>query len=620
MPFSFFRPELVVARPPSLWHRVFVGTLDLALLVIITLGTLALGLFVGRKQTSDTDGFLLGGRDLPWWLAGTSMVATTFAVDTPLVVAGVTATKGLAGNWFWWGLLFSHLLVTFFLAARWQGTGCTTDAEVVTLRYGDSPTALWMRRLRGFYFALPINLFVMGWVLAAGAKVLAVILPWERWLGFATIAEIEVRCAGITSLSGSAVVSLFLCLAIGLSYSATSGLKGVVVTDLVQFALAMIGGIALTWAALQVVGGPAALGSALEARGQGLPPDLAALSLLGDPTGLSLLDRWQQSPPLGDPLALIGAHGDLALTALLVSWWANKNADGGGVLIQRTLACKNPRQGFFALAWFSAAHYLLRPWLWVVVGWAAIVLLPGPPQDGWESTYPQMLTTLLPAGWLGLAGAGLVAALISTADTHLHWGASYLANDLTPARATAATRLRVARWGQVIMALLAAVIALQMDSIAQAWKVLLVLGAGLGPPTLLRWFWWRVSAQAELAAFLIGSLCAAWVLWGFDSPPSYAMQMLSVGGAGLLATVVASLIWPADRARAEQFFQQVQPGTSGGQSALGFAGAAVCLLGGTAGLAAAFTGSSIGWILGLGGLLGYGLVVRWYGQQLQGES
>jgi len=618
-PFLFFY-RLVVARFLTLWQRHRMGSFDLSLLLLITLGTLVLGLLVGRRESMAADGFLLGGRDLPWWLAGTSMVATTFAVDTPLVVAGVTATQGLAGNWFWWGLLFSHLLVTFFLAARWQRTGCTTDAEVVTERYGHGRASQWMRRVRGFYFALPINLFVMGWVLSAGAKVLAVIFPWQHWLGADLLQKLGHLSSDITTLSPEAIISLFLALGIGLSYSAMSGLKGVVVTDFVQFSLAMIGGIALLSAALQMVGGPTELGDALAARAQGLPPDLATLGLLVDPTGVAFLDAWQQRVTIGDPLALIGAHSDLALTAMLVSWWANKNADGGGVLIQRTLACRSPRDGFLALAWFSAAHYLLRPWLWIGVGWAALVLLPGPPSGGWESVYPQMLTSLLPPGLLGLAGAGLVAALISTADTHLHWGASYLANDLTPSRVNPKNRLRVARWSQVVMALLAAVIALKLDSIAHAWKVLLVLGAGLGPPTLLRWFWWRVSAPAELAAFGVGTLAAVWVLWGMVTPPSYAIQMLFVGGAGLVATLGASVIWPSDRERAFKFFRRVQPQTTLRASILGFLGSAACLMLGTAGFAEALTGTTSAWILVVIGLAGYIAIVRRYARQLEPKN
>ena len=274
--------------------------------------------------------------------------------------------------------------------------------------------------------------------------------------------------------------------------------------------------------------------------------DLGTLGLLVDPTGVAFLDAWQQRVTIGDPLALIGAHSDLALTAMLVSWWANKNADGGGVLIQRTRRAAALEMA--RLAWFSAAHYLLRPWLWIGVGWAALVLMPWRPLWWLGVRLPTDANQLSSPGLLGLAGVGLVAALISTAaDTHLHWGASYLANDLTllpskPQKPPSSGSVESGCDGASRPSS-----RFKLDSIAHAWKVLLVLGAGCalrhccdGLGGVLR--------HLPTTRVRRGNPTAVWFLWGMVTPPSYAIQMLFVGGAGLYRHPRgASVIWPSDR-------------------------------------------------------------------------
>ncbi|MEE2834444.1 MAG: hypothetical protein VYB65_00320 [Myxococcota bacterium] len=523
--------------------------LDLTLLCLVVLGTLGLGL-AGARQDADTDDFLLAGRSLPWWAAGTSMVATTFAVDTPLVVAGLTAQKGLAANWFWWGLLGSHLLVTFGLAARWRATECTTDAEVVTLRYGDGVAARTLRRLRAVYFMVPINLFVLGWVLHAGAKVLGSLIPFAEWVGHDTLAQLA-----LGSLDGASVLGLGCALIIALAYGTVAGLRGVVWTDLLQFSLAMFGAVALAWIAYQSVGSVEGVAQLIEQQRNGLlTPDLSVLAAL-DPLDASWLELTRSTPT---SLDLVGDHADLVIIALLLSWWANKNADGGGILVQRMLACKSPRDATLAMGWFTAAHYMLRPWAWVATGLVVGLLLSVPPGSGFEQSYPDAMLSWLPSGVLGLALGGMVAALVSTADTHLHWGASYLANDLLPARTTDARRLSVSRWAQPVMALTAAVLAVHLESIAAAWKVLLVLGAGLGAPTLLRWFLPRINAQAELNAFGASTLVSALVLWGPWEPLSFAWQMTSVGATGLVACLVTAGRTPSDTQQVDRFMARTQ--------------------------------------------------------------
>ena len=580
-------------------------TLDLAFLLGVLTLTLAVGL-AGTKAKADSDDFLLAGRSLPWWAAGTSMVATTFAVDTPLVVAGVTAQDGLAANWFWWGLLGSHLFVTFALAARWRVTACTTDAEVVALRYGSSSNARLLRRLRAAYFMVPINLFVLGWVLHAGAKVLGSLIPFARWIPQQTLDSMA-----LGSLNGSAVLGLILALLIALAYGTVAGLRGVVWTDLLQFSLAMGGAIALAVVAYQVGGGSTAVAALIDGQSHGLPPaDLAILQAM-QPLELGFADAYRASPP---SLDLVGGHADLVLTALLLSWWANKNADGGGVLVQRMLACRSPRDATFAMGWFTAAHYLLRPWAWVATGLVVGLLFALPPAGGYEQAYPDAMLSLLPPGVLGLTLGGMVAALVSTADTHLHWGASYLVNDLLPAERSDASRLRWSRWVQPPMALLAAVIAVHLDSIASAWKILLVLGAGLGAPTLLRWYLRRLNARAELIAFAASTVAAGLVLWGPWQRPSFALQMAIVGTVGLVSCLLSAWYHPGDVQRAESFMQQTHVGaTAWWRFALC---ALVLLLTAAAGVATALTRSWLGLTAFVGGLTAYVLVLRRFADSL----
>ncbi len=534
------------------------------------------------------------------------MVATTFAVDTPLVVAGLTAEDGLAANWFWWGLLVSHLLVTFALAARWRSTGCTTDAEVVARRYGDGPNARLLRKLRAIYFMLPINLFVLGWVLHAGAKVLGSLIPFHTWIHPSTLNSLAVG-----SLDGSAVLGLFCALIIALAYGTVAGLRGVVWTDLLQFSLAMIGALALAWMAYQAVGSIEAVASLLTQTQAGmLTSDLQILSALApmDPTWLDHLTPHKPS------LDLIGTHGDLVLTALLLSWWANKNADGGGVLVQRMLACRSPKDATLAMGWFTAAHYMIRPWAWVATGLVVGLLFSIPPATGFEQSYPDAMLSWLPNGVLGLALGGLVAALISTADTHLHWGASYLANDLLPAHASDQQRLRASRWSQPMMALIAAVIAVHLNSIAAAWKIVLVLGAGLGAPTLLRWFMMRIDARSELAAFGASTVAAGLVLWGPWDRPSFAWQMAIVGVTGLISCLFCTLWTTQDKQAAEHFMQQTN---NTPKSWWIFALAALgSMLLAAAGASQALVGQGLGFALLAIGLISYVLILRAYAQRI----
>jgi Na+/proline symporter len=413
------------------------------------------------------------------------------------------------------------------------------------------------------------------------------------------------------SLDGSAVLGLLCALIIALAYGTVAGLRGVVWTDLLQFSLAMIGAIALAWMAYQAVGSVEAVASLLTQNQAGmLTSDLQIISALApmDPTWLDHLSPQHPS------LDLIGAHGDLVLTALLLSWWANKNADGGGVLVQRMLACRSPKDATLAMGWFTAAHYMIRPWAWVATGLVVGLLFSIPPATGFEQSYPDAMLSWLPNGVLGLALGGLVAALISTADTHLHWGASYLANDLLPTHASDQQRLRASRWSQPIMALIAAVIAVHLNSIAAAWKILLVLGAGLGAPTLLRWFMMRIDARSELVAFGASTVAAGLVLWGPWDRPSFAWQMAIVGSTGLIGCLLCTIRTTQDQQAAKDFMRRTN---NTPKSWWIFALAALgSMLLAAAGASQALVGQGLGFALLTIGLISYALILRAYAQRI----
>ena len=373
----------------------------------------------------------------------------------------------------------------------------------------------------------------------------------------------------------------------------------------------MIGAITLAWMAYQALGSIEGVASLLSQNQAGmLTSDLQILGALApmDPTWLDQLRSQQPS------LDLIGAHGDLVLTALLLSWWANKNADGGGVLVQRMLACRSPKDATLAMGWFTAVHYMIRPWAWVATGLVVGLLFSIPPASGFEQSYPDAMLSLLPNGLLGLALGGLVAALISTADTHLHWGASYLANDLLPSQASNQQRLRASRWSQPLMALIAAVIAVHLNSIAAAWKILLVLGAGLGAPTLLRWFIMRIDARSELIAFGASTVAAGLVLWGPWARPSFAWQMAIVGTTGLISCLVCT-IWSAQDEEASTRFMRRTNNIP--KSWWLFALTALCsMLLAAAGASRALVGHPFGLILLGVGLVSYALILRAYAHRI----
>ncbi|HEV7366968.1 MAG TPA: sodium:solute symporter family protein [Gemmatimonadales bacterium] len=540
-------------------------TLELSDWLIVGLYFIAsagIALIYTRRASQSLDEYFVSGRALPWWLAGTSMVATTFAADTPLVVAGLVAKYGVAGNWLWWNGALSGILTVFFFARLWRRAGVLTDLEFAELRYGGKPAAV-LRGFRALYLALPVNLIIMGWVTRAMVTILHISLNIDPW---------------------TAAILLF---AVTGAYSIFSGLWGVVVTDTFQFVVKMGGVIVLAIFAVNSVGGldpmvqkvSAHFGSYEAAFGVLPPVDKAWL-----------------------PLSTL-------IVFLSVQWWAawypGAEPGGGGYVAQRILAAKDERHGLLATLWFQIAHYALRPWPWILVGFVAVIRYPGllNPEEG----YVRVMVDVLPSPMKGLLLATFAAAYMSTIGTHLNWGASYLVNDvyLRFIRPQASRRAQVlaSRFATVTLMLLSLVVMAYLQSVEQGWKLLIGLGAGTGLVFILRWYWWRVNAWSEISA-MAASFVTSVVLHligvnaGDTSSKDYAIAMtITVGITTAVWLTVTFLTAPEPDAVLDRFYRKVRPGGVGWRpvsTRLGFGddripGGALSWVNWVAGVTAVFT-------------------------------
>ena len=501
---------------------------DWLIIALYFIVSAAIGLAYTRKASRSLEDYFVSGRALPWWLAGTSMVATTFAADTPLVVAGLVAKYGVAGNWLWWNGAFSGVLTVFFFARLWRRAGVLTDVEFAELRYGGRPAAV-LRGFRALYLALPINLIIMGWVTRAMVTILGVTLDVNPW-------RAAILLFGVTAL-----------------YSIFSGLWGVIVTDAFQFVVAMGGTILLAVFAVESVGG---LGVLTEKAAAHFGSADAAFGVLP-----AVDQAWL---PLSTLLIFLG-----------VQWWAawypGQEPGGGGYVVQRILSAKDERHGLLATLWFTIAHYALRPWPWILVGFVGLIRYPGlaNPEEG----YVRVMVDVLPSPFKGLLLAAFAAAYMSTISTHLNWGASYLVNDvyLRFLKPNASRRAQVvaSRLATGVLMVLSLVVMSFLSSVEQGWKLLIGLGAGTGLVFILRWYWWRVNAWSEISAmvasFLTSVLLAA---FGYDlSNPAgytYAKTML-------ITVLVTTAVWlsvtfatgPESSATLDRFYRKVRPGGPG---------------------------------------------------------
>jgi len=489
-------------------------------------GTLALGMVLARRGSKSLAEFFVGGRAIPWWLAGASMAATTFNVDTPLYVTGLVARRGIAGNWEWWSFAFTHVLMAVVLARLWRRATIMTDVELIELRYGGKAAAI-LRGTRALLFAIPINCLGIGYGMLAMRKVLVALgalnalpLPGDPQLW--------------------AVVAIVL---VVLVYSAAAGLWGVVATDVLQLSLALLGAMLVAGFALHEVGGLGALRERLVALGHG-----DALRLLPRPGDVAL--------PFGTFLGYIG-----------IQWWAYRGADGGGMFVQRLSSVKDERAAEKAAGLFNVINYVVRTWPWVVVALAALVVLPGL-QDP-ETAYPLMMLHYLPVGLLGLVLASLIAAFMSAVSTQINWGASYIVRDVYQrfvARESGERRLvLVGRAATLLITLLSAAASFAMHDVGRIFRFLILFGNGSGTVLLLRWFWWRVNAWAEWAALVVAPLIAllATFVPGLGDLSFGAKLVLTAFGSVAVWVPVMLLTAPEPPAVLEAFYRRARPGGPG---------------------------------------------------------
>ena len=513
--------------------------IDWAIVVAYLAFTLALGLYLSRKASSGLVDFFVSGRSLPWWLAGTSMAATTFSIDTPLYIAGVVGNRGIAGNWEWWSFGIAHVVMIYVFARLWRRSEIITDAELTELRYGGTMAA-WLRGIKAFLFAVPINCIGIGYAMLAMVKVVDALQVWQAF---------GVDDPG-DNLKLFSVIGVSLLV---LLYAGFSGLWGVVATDFFQFFLALFGAIVVAVAAVVNLGGMGSLIEQVQATGG--TDLLAFVPLERQPGGWY---RWSETA---------GITVSTFLAYVTLQWWAFRRSDGGGEFIQRLAASKDEAEAEKAAWFFNILHYVIRTWPWVVVALAAVVIYPN--LEDRELGYPMLMLDFLPPVLLGLVVASLIAAFMSTVSTLINWGASYLTNDLygrfiRPSAAQAELVL-AGRLASVVVTGLGAIAAFYAQDVTTVFRLVIAIGTGPGLVLILRWFWWRINAAAELASMLAGFLVGLVTsVVPILTIPDFGLRLLVTTAITAVIWVVAMLLTPPESdATLDAFYSKVRPGGPG---------------------------------------------------------
>jgi solute:Na+ symporter, SSS family len=505
--------------------------------------TLFLGLYFRSRSGKSVDDYFVSGRNVSWWLAGTSMVATTFAADTPLVVTGLVYTQGVAGNWLWWAFLLSGMMTVFLFARLWRRSGLLTDVQFAEMRYSGKPAA-FLRGFRAVYLGLLMNCLILGWVTKAMTSIVAVTL-------------------GVSDRNALAICVLFLIPFTGI-YVALGGLWGVLWTDLFQFALKMAIVIGVAWYAVSACGGMAALLSRLGEMRTASPG-------AGDATSFF--------PDFSRPLSTEALWLLPVLTFLVnigVQWWSfwypGAEPGGGGYIAQRIFSAKDERNGLLSVLWFNIAHYALRPWPWILTALAAIVLYPHLEHP--ESGYMLIVSNYVPPALRGIVIAGFMAAFMSTVATQLNWGASYLVADFyrrfIKRDGDERHYVNMSRVATVILVIASALVSVLLADIRSGWQAVLEVGAGTGAVYLLRWYWWRINAWSEISAMATALLMTVLLRW---AAPFSGSNPVVFAKTALTTTLVTTLVWliatfataPEPQNVLLDFYRSVRPHVSGWQ-------------------------------------------------------
>ncbi len=504
--------------------------------------TLFLGLYFRRRSGKSVDDYFVSGRNVSWWLAGTSMVATTFAADTPLVVTGLVYTQGIAGNWLWWAFLLSGMMTVFLFARLWRRSGLLTDVQFAEMRYSGKPAA-FLRGFRAIYLGLLMNCLILGWVTKAMTSIVAVTL-------------------GVSDQKALAICVLFLIPFTGV-YVALGGLWGVLWTDLFQFGLKMAIVIGVAWFAVSAAGGMSAL--------------LARLAEMRTAAGAGTGDPTAFFPDFSRPISAEALWVLPVLTFLVnigLQWWAfwypGAEPGGGGYIAQRIFSAKDERNGLLSVLWFNIAHYALRPWPWILTALAAIVLYPHLEHP--ESGYMLVVSQHVPPALRGIVVAGFMAAFMSTIATQLNWGASYLVSDFYRRfiRRDAEEKhyVHISRLATILLVIASALVSVLLADIRSGWQAVLEVGAGTGGVYLLRWYWWRINAWSEISAMTTALIMTVLLRW--VAPFSGASPVVFAKSA-LTTTLVTTLVWlivtfatkPEPETLLMQFYKSVRPQITG---------------------------------------------------------
>ncbi len=493
-----------------------ISLIDMGIIAFFMVASLGIGLYFTKRASKNTGEFFLSGRNLPWWLAGTSMVATTFSSDTPLYITGLIRSEGIYENWQWWCFILSGMLSVFFFAKLWRRLGVVTDVELIEMRYSGRSASV-LRGFKSVYFSLIIHTIIKAQVILAMVKILDVTLGWGKW------------------------ESIVIATLITLAYATMSGYWGVVSTDFMQFILAMAGSITLAVIAVTKAGG---------------------MDFITTHVSVKTLSFF---PPLDE-----GFFSTVFMTFLGyvgLSWWSKYSSDGGGVIVQRMASCRNEKESLIATFYFNAANYGLRTWPWIIAALASLIIYPTATDH--ETIYPRMVVELLPSGVKGIMLASFFAAFMSTLSTYLNLSSAYFVNDFykpyVKKGATEKHYISVSRWITIIFSIVTGIVTYHVSSIVGVFKFLIAFGSGTGLVYIIRWFWWRVNAWSEISAMIASTIMSIIVYTHptLSVSPFYVKLFSIISASTVIWIAVTFLTHPVEKEKLVDFYKKTLPGGYG---------------------------------------------------------